>query len=80
MYSVYCDKCGVNRCRMLDIELNNDEYQAVVVDDKKFAITTIKRIGCSCKVSIGIMNVSTKELINPHNSILLERFENEEAI
>lgn len=72
MYSVKCTKCAKN-CRVLDVDINNDEFQAVVVTDKKFAIVTIKRVGCPTKVSIGIKDVSTGELINPHKSVLYEK-------
>lgn len=73
MYSVYCKKCGKGPCRMLDVYINNDEYQAVVVDDPKFAVTSVKRKGCPNIVSIGLMNVSTNSIIDPHNSVLYEK-------
>lgn len=73
MYSVYCHKCFRGPCRMLDVLINNDEFQAVVVDDKNMAVTSVKRKGCSQVVSIGIYDVINKKLIDPHKSILMQK-------
>lgn len=80
MYSIYCTECPEKKCRILDVELNNDDYEGVIVHDKKYALTTVKHKGCPRKISIGFKRVDTNELVNPHKAILIELTESEEAV
>lgn len=73
MYSVYCHSCKKGPCRLFDVPINNDEFQAVVVNDPKLSITEIKLKGCPNVISIGLLDVTDGHIVDPHNSVLFEK-------